>query len=614
MTVHTQKKVLAAASMACALFSGAEPPSEEDAAFLSEQWYFTRQVKVKNHVRIPVGSKIFKLDRNHGINLDEVAGAGKPLDECIVYNQFELKEARELGFGAGADWWMEAYLNGDKIYSTMKYGNEIGSYSADNHVFTAKGKKGKNLLAVTVRRGNNSWSFFWQEKILHAVHPSMPIAITADPDKVTGRIKPMNAVNNGPIDGARRGNMDLWRQAAFPYVRNHDASFCASYGGDHAVDVHLIFPDFTKDPNDPASYDFTLTDWYLKRIQDAGSQIFYRLGSKIEHQPKKYGTRVPPDFRKWAVICEHIIRHYNEGWADGFRWNIRYWEIWNEPDLRVGSGSPTWQGTEEQFFELYRTAATHLKKCFPKLKIGGPAVCYVGPWTQRFLAAMTIGRERVPLDFFSWHAYSNNPLKLASHIRLARQMLDEAGYTKTESILNEWNYCPPVSTAAEERRKIESIIGIKGAAYAAAVMCTGQNTPLDMLMYYDARPTIWNGLFGYYFYEPLKTYYVFLAWAKLAKLERSILVDTQGKNGIYAVGATDGKKTGVLICRYFEPDQLPDDLPVTFKLKKGDLRGAKLYLIDQDHDLEEIPYRTDPDGNLLFTMKANTIVYLETLN
>ena len=109
----------------------------------------------------------------------------------------------------------------------------------------------------------------------------------------------------------------------------------------------------------------------------------------------------------------------------------------------------------------------------------------------------------------------------------------------------------------------------------------------------------------------MKTYYVFLAWAKLAKLGHQIQVDTLGKNGIYAVGATDGKKTGVLLCRYFEQEELPDDLPVTFTLKNRDLRGARLYLIDETHDLDEVQYRMDKDGNLLFSMKANSIVYLE---
>ena len=40
-------------------------------------------------------------------------------------------------------------------------------------------------------------------------------------------------------------------------------------------------------------------------------------------------------------------------------------------------------------------------------------------------------------------------------------------------------------------------------------------------------------------------------------------------------------------------------------------RGVKLYLIDETHDLTEVPYRMDRNGNLLFSMQANTVVYLE---
>ena len=59
--------------------------------------------------------------------------------------------------------------------------------------------------------------------------------------------------------------------------------------------------DFTKNPYDPASYDFTLTDDYVQIIHEAGSETFYRFGAKIEHWRKKYLTIVPADFHKWAV-------------------------------------------------------------------------------------------------------------------------------------------------------------------------------------------------------------------------------------------------------------------------------------------------------------------------
>ena len=579
---------------------------------LSGTWYFTQKVNRENYARIPKECREFKFDQTLGIDLDKVAGKrGKANDECLIYKEIDQEQDTDSGFGIGADWWLEVYLNGEKIFSTFPTGNMIHPFSPDNHSFAGKFRRGRNLLAVRVRRGSDTWQFQMMGKPYASASASTPVTISFDPGQKLGKIKPMNAVNNGPVGSRGRGNMELWKAAAIPYARNHDAAFCSSYGGEHTVDVHAIFPDFSKDPNDPASYDFTLTDWYLQRIQGAGTKVFYRLGSKIEHNPKKYGTKVPPDFKKWAVICEHIIRHYTEGWAEGFKWNIEYWEIWNEPDLSPGeNGSPTWQGTEEQFFELYRVAATHLKKCFPNMKIGGPAATGINSWCNRFMTAMTTGGKRVPMDFFSWHSYTPYPHAVKSQGIAVRRLLDEAGYVKTESILDEWNYVRGW-IGDEFTYTVRTIIGIKGAAYVASFMCIGQDTPVDMLMYYDARPCVFNGMFGFYNYEPLKTYYVFLAWSKLANLGRQIAVNTQEKNGIYAVGASNGRKTGLLISRYFEDDKLPADLPVKFSLKKGSLCGAKLYLIDETHDLVEIPYSMDSNGNLLFDMKANTIVYLE---
>ena len=131
---------------------------------------------------------------------------------------------------------------------------------------------------------------------------------------------------------------------------------------------------------------------------EPGTKVFYRLGSKIEHTSKKYGTLPPPDFQKWAEICEHIIRHYTEGWANGYHWDIEYWEIWNEPDLHEPDTpkefKAAWGGTIEQFHELFRITAKHLKSCFPHLKIGGLALAFREKWADDFLAAMKADNVR----------------------------------------------------------------------------------------------------------------------------------------------------------------------------------------------------------------------------
>ena len=196
--------------------------------------------------------------------------------------------------------------------------------------------------------------------------------INIDFSHADGVIRPLHGVNCAPYTPRDCGKFatNLFRQAKIPYSRLHDCM--GVYGGAHFVDIPNIFPDFDADENDPASYDFALTDSYIGAIINAGTKIVYRLGITIDwaYKTKKYHTLPPKDFAKWARICEHVILHYNEGWADGFQWNIEDWEIWNEPE-----NPPMWSGTKEEFFDLYITASKHLKARFPKLKIGGYGGC-----------------------------------------------------------------------------------------------------------------------------------------------------------------------------------------------------------------------------------------------
>ncbi len=427
-----------------------------------------------------------------------------------------------------------------------------------------------------------------------------------------GIIKPMHAVNNGPMQPnpveQTRGNFDDFKAAQIPYVRNHDASFSATYGGEHTVDIHAIFPDFTKNPYDPASYDFTLTDDYLSVIVAAGSKVFYRLGSKIEHWRKKYGTIVPADFHKWAVICEHIIRHYTDGWADGFHFDIEYWEIWNEPDGKKANGDqPNWSGTPEEFFELYTEAATHLKSRFPDLKIGGPAISWAKQqWLDDFLAYITRDGKRVPMDFFSCHVYSDNPRELAEHAEYVRAKLDAAGYTDTECHLNEYNYLLNFTTRYVE--SIEGIISIRGAAFVAAAMSVGQESPLDMLMYYDARiSTVFNGMFDFYTLRPLKGYYPFLYFSKLYALKKQAKAYSNASD-VYVTAASDGDNCAAMLTYYpMEGDAVRQ--ATIFTDTDGDyrVRITDGKVTDEEHIVPAV------NGTMTFNLNPNSIVLLERI-
>ena len=416
--------------------------------------------------------------------------------------------------------------------------------------------------------------------------------IKIDFNEKNGKIKPMHAVNNGPVGSrVRLGNStyEYFREAGIPYARNHDASFCQEYGGEYTVDVHRIFRDFDADPTDPKNYDFECTDVCVQDTLSVGTEVYYRLGSRIEHG-KKVGTFPPKDYKKWAVICEHIIRHYNEGWANGFNFGITYWEIWNEPDCYNPDGSnPCWQGTEEEFIEFFCVALRHLKSCFPNLKIGGPAFCSIStvgdPAKARFLKSFfeALKAENLPLDFFSFHRYTQEPIKMKDRIANARAMCDEYGYTNTEIHLNEWNYIRRF-VGDDWIYSLKAEKGLKGASFTAGAMCIGQDSALDMLMYYDARPCGMNGMFDTDFYTPLKGYYPFKMFGELYRMGEYVRPEYT-ESPIYCTAAKDDTRAGIMITN-FSDDDAAETQRVEINVKGVNGKTCKLYLLDSDHDME----------------------------
>ena len=448
--------------------------------------------------------------------------------------------------------------------------------------------------------------------------------ITVSPDSQLGPIKRMNAVNNGPrINNAEQvytGTTGYFRAANVGYSRNHDAAGSGAYG-EHVVDISMVFPDFSKNPNKPESYDFTLTDRYVKSIQDAGVEVFYRLGQSIENQPlKKYNIYPPKDNKKWAVIAEHIIRHYNEGWADGFHFGIKYWEIWNEPNLEWDNDKwkvdpRCWAGSPEQFYDFFEVAVKHLKGCFPDLLIGGPAMSGTDPgvrtvpvWYERILSEMQ--RRGVPLDFFAWHIYEADPTVYVDYSYQVRALLDKYGYEKTESFLNEWNYIK--SWTDDYPYSMRTLPSCKAAAFVCASMQEGQNCPTDMMMYYDWRPCAFNGLFDPVNDTPIWGYWAIYSWGKLKTLGTQVKAACDIPDvRVTAARGTDGH-LGILVSRYVMDDNITAVQDVTVSLSEGKFdEKVRCHITDPFSMYTELPVALQPDGTLVLPMQPHSFVYIE---
>ena len=366
-----------------------------------------------------------------------------------------------------------------------------------------------------------------------------------------GTIKALNGVNLGPI--VMNGFMDLseWmKPLRFPHVRLHDCPYSVS----GTVDVHYLFPRFDADVDDPANYDFAITDDYIQSILDLGSGIVFRLGESIEHHTRnKYHVHPPADNERWARICVNIIRHYNEGWAGGFHHGIRYWEIWNEPWVRP----QCWTGTDEQWFDLYAAAARAIRAHDPSLKIGGPTAD--GTWPNAFTAKFLdfVGKHDLPLDFFSWHKYADHPRHVMDYAAFIRSELDRRGLNKTEIHLNEWNYHPGDDWSWKHdvpnwgKDVFTEMSSHAGAAFISTVLTGLQDQAIDVGNFYWSNPGWW-GIFNWWG-GPHKTYYAFLAFARLLETPRRL--STQGTdiasgNAILAAAREGGGEVRLLISRF----------------------------------------------------------------
>ena len=424
------------------------------------------------------------------------------------------------------------------------------------------------------------------------------LQLNVDFEKKLGKVKPMHAVGQPPFYGMDFSCCDYLRAAHIPYSRLHDVG--GAYGRSVFVDIPNIFRDFDADACDPANYDFVFTDLLIAAMYSYDIKPIFRLGVTIENQSIFHALRTNPprDFHKWARICEHIIRHYNEGWANGFHYGIEYWEIWNEPENgQTPELNQMWTGTPEQYYEMYDVTAKHLKNCFgDSIKVGGYGACgfygiYYHPdkygvcvpqrekdhryekdvYRVEFMLGFLkyIREHRSPIDFFSWHSYSDVDKTLTMDAYL-HKTLAEYGYAGLETHLNEWNN-------AHENR----LHGSSYASAAAAAMMVGmqQQGGTYMLCYYDTRlqASTYGGFFAPLTYEPVSTYYSFVAFGKLYALGTQAETVIEGAEGeFYALAATNGDKNALmLVNRTGETQKL--------QLEGVDMANAQIHKIDGKH-------------------------------
>ena len=307
----------------------------------------------------------------------------------------------------------------------------------------------------------------------------------------------LHSSNSAP-NLASRGIWDftpMFKKMKFHSARTHDWALWNP--GQRIIDTHFVFPLIHLDPAVPTNYYFDATDEIIRLAQEAGCQVFYRLGTSIEHsglrpEQKHFNSLPPKDYAHYAGVLAGIIRHYTRGWANGFHYDMPYWEIWNEAE-----NDPTcWKGTYEEFIKFFVVVLKRLKQEFPELHFGGPAAtAFQEPLIRALLKACKAAK--VAPDFISWHGYSSQPDEFIQEPAKMRKLLEEEGFSNCQTAITEWHYLLSwegiQNNMSPEKRKAAmegpaSLGGIDSAAFNLAVLSGWQDEPLDQAFYYGANP------------------------------------------------------------------------------------------------------------------------------
>jgi len=181
-------------------------------------------------------------------------------------------------------------------------------------------------------------------------------------------------------------------------------------------------------------YNWKAMDKCVEAILDVGAKplmcicfkpkvLFPKINHDIVH---------PNSYNEWERLIYEMVRHYNVE----KKYNIEYWEVANEPDLGEGGGCP-YHFTPENYPIYYEHTVRAIKKADRTAKVGGPALAnYKSPILPAFLKYCS--KNKVPLDFVSWHMYNDDPKNFKESIIYVKKLLNQ-NKLKAETTIDEWN-------------------------------------------------------------------------------------------------------------------------------------------------------------------------------
>ena len=146
-------------------------------------------------------------------------------------------------------------------------------------------------------------------------------------------------------------------------------------------------------------FDWGLYDAIVAEAGERGIEVFASLAyTPAWATSGQEMIGVPDDPEQWADFCFRAARRYQG--------KIRYWGLWNEPNL-----DHFWAGTRQQYVDLIlRRGADAIRRGNPQAQVGGPELAHLtsgdSDWYEWLRDILEQAGNK--LDFVTHHVYDND--------------------------------------------------------------------------------------------------------------------------------------------------------------------------------------------------------------
>lgn len=446
---------------------------------------------------------------------------------------------------------------------------------------------------------------------------------TVDASEVVGTLSALNGVQGAPA-AMNESDSDLVAQYAEAQIN------IVRVPQDDSPEYSLsgIFPNPNAPVEEPSSYNFEAIDRLIELIVESGATPLWQATVNIGADTDTYWAEclqtgsAPTDSVTWGAVVRHVLMHFNEGWAEGHHWNVRYVESINEP-FKTGVYEREDYLSCWQAFAALSTAVEDYNSEYSRdvMVVGFANPVDINTRDQeRFDNDIWLVEDfltfvqdnDLSLDVFSYHNYGSASNQ-AETAEVVRSVLDDAGFVDLPLWNSEWN----VGSRGVEKGDDDDL---QGSAYIAAhnaqVKTYFQGVVDEALVYRANQRTHFQGCTSddtFYLStrgQPQPAYYGWLMFRDLAnETPNRLAAETELDDVTILVGRSDLTDTiGVLLSFWLEdPAPVPAEhyvISIT-GLVAGTRYHGELRMLDVDTSAYE-PYReanfsVQPNGELLIS-------------